>query len=139
MRTVLPIVLAVAVSGCGPTSVVTSADRRATEAWVAREMAPQSGEIVGLWHSNDLDEGMLCGEIDAPPERGNGPKPLHFVYDPKNPKFGGQIEFDKAWAPVSGGSSPVLDANRAIFNDLWAKYCAPYAPLRRRIASWFAG
>ena len=118
-----------AVCGCKPVAPVQEPLASRIKAEVLREysgpLGPKDIEVEGMWHMRgDPDASMICGEFKAPEALRSQRATLRFIDDPQT-KFV-QVEYHELW--VGNPQTMVLvEANRRIFDDLWAKHCAPFS------------
>ncbi|WP_370175457.1 hypothetical protein [Sphingobium abikonense] len=104
------------------TDRVTSDVRKA----FAGPRGPGTINLIAAWHAGaDATAPLICGEIEAPPQLRKYRSTLRFVDD----LTGGyaQVEYHELWAGGAIGTK-IVDANRALFNDLWVEHCEAYRP-----------
>lgn len=122
-------------AGCTTDGGVADTDRAAAERWVEREQAPIGAKPVALWYANGSAGSALCGEIEAPATIRDRQATVRYLYDPTLKHPDGHVEMHAGWATVDPATALVVDANRKLFDDLWSRFCAPYAPVTRRLAA----
>ena len=89
-------------------------------------MGPKAIKLIAAWHAGaDPQSKIICGKFEAPPPLRNYRATLRFVDD----LTGGyaQVEYHELWAGGAIGTQ-LVDANRSLFNDIWAEHCEPYSP-----------
>ncbi|MEA3018413.1 MAG: hypothetical protein QOI38_3135 [Sphingomonadales bacterium] len=128
------LVLALVLAGCGRDAppLERALEGRAKAAIAAEFVNGRPVEFGRLWLADyGAADGVVCGRLDLPRPLQGG-EDLRFVYEDRSRH--GQIE----WRDVLTGGPPaalLLEQNRRIFDELWARNCAPAEPR----ASWIAG
>lgn len=127
---VLPIVV---LSACSKTLEVDDAARRKAEVYITKENggAP-SLNFIAAWRARAEEDGLVCGEFESPPILKPTRAKLRYYFDAA--RNYGQVEMHEMWVGPQN-SMWIVEQNRALFNDMWARSCAPFAPFKSRYLS----
>lgn len=125
-------------AGCGGAAVDPSSAQK-VERLVEKAQSPLPVRHVALWKMLGDSDDMLCGEIEAPEKLKRFRSTLRYVYSSHSKSE--PITFqphELLLAPDPRGDQIIAEAGR-MFDKVWDQNCQPYAPVGRRVASWFGG
>ena len=121
-RSLWPVLALTCLSACSNSEPLDSGTEAEVKAYFANDRTSSHLRVASSWRADAIATSTVCGKM-APDADGAEPR---FVYDPQG-KYG-QVSLPSGTIGENDATDTLIAKNREIFDDLWRKHCAPFAP-----------